>query len=93
LIRLEPASALAPPGWKSRCALIRETEPSAAKGRDRLDRGDAPAVLRSDHVHRNHGCRWAFYDYSKNRSASWCLMQLCGNRRKIRAYRERHAVD
>ncbi len=27
---------------------------------------------------RNHDCRWAFYDYSKNRSASWCSMQLCG---------------
>jgi predicted RNA-binding Zn ribbon-like protein len=41
---------------------------------------------------RNHGCRWAFYDLSKNRSATWCSMQLCGNRRKIRAYRERHAA-
>ncbi len=40
---------------------------------------------------RNHGCRWAFYDYSKNRSASWCSMQLCGNRTKSRAYRERRA--
>ena len=40
---------------------------------------------------RNHGCRWAFYDYSKNRSASWCSMQLCGNRTKTRAYRARHA--
>jgi predicted RNA-binding Zn ribbon-like protein len=38
---------------------------------------------------RNHGCRWAFYDYSKNRSASWCSMQLCGNRTKTRAYRSR----
>ena len=34
-------------------------------------------------------CRWAFYDYSKNRSATWCSMQLCGNRRKTRAYRAR----
>jgi predicted RNA-binding Zn ribbon-like protein len=41
---------------------------------------------------RNHGCRWAFYDYSRNRSASWCSMQLCGNRTKTRAYRRRHAV-
>jgi predicted RNA-binding Zn ribbon-like protein len=41
---------------------------------------------------RNHGCRWAFYDYSKNRSASWCSMQLCGNRRKTRAYRARRAL-
>jgi predicted RNA-binding Zn ribbon-like protein len=37
-------------------------------------------------------CRWAFYDYSKNRSASWCSMQLCGNRTKTRAYRARHRV-
>jgi predicted RNA-binding Zn ribbon-like protein len=41
---------------------------------------------------RNHHCRWAFYDYSKNRSASWCSMQLCGNRTKTRAYRARHAA-
>ena len=41
---------------------------------------------------RNHGCRWAFYDLSKNRSATWCSMQLCGNRRKLRAYRERRAA-
>ena len=41
---------------------------------------------------RNHGCRWAFYDYSKNRSASWCSMQLCGNRTKTRSYRRRHAA-
>jgi predicted RNA-binding Zn ribbon-like protein len=40
-------------------------------------------------VCRNHGCRWAFYDYSKNRSASWCSMQLCGNRTKTQAYRAR----
>jgi predicted RNA-binding Zn ribbon-like protein len=40
---------------------------------------------------RNHGCRWAFYDYSKNRSASWCSMQLCGNRTKTRAYRARRS--
>ena len=41
---------------------------------------------------RNHGCRWAFYDYSRNRSASWCSMQLCGNRTKTRAYRARRAA-
>ncbi len=34
-------------------------------------------------------CRWAFYDESKNRSARWCSMTLCGNRRKTRAYRRR----
>jgi predicted RNA-binding Zn ribbon-like protein len=41
---------------------------------------------------RNHGCRWSFYDYSRNRSASWCSMQLCGNRTKTRTYRRRHAA-
>jgi predicted RNA-binding Zn ribbon-like protein len=40
---------------------------------------------------RNHHCRWAFYDESRNRSARWCSMQLCGNRTKTRAYRARHA--
>lgn len=34
-------------------------------------------------------CRWSFYDYSPNRSATWCSMQLCGNRTKTRAYRKR----
>jgi len=34
-------------------------------------------------------CTWAFYDYSPNRSATWCSMQLCGNRKKTRAYRAR----
>jgi predicted RNA-binding Zn ribbon-like protein len=34
-------------------------------------------------------CCWLFYDYSPNRSATWCSMQLCGNRTKTRAYRSR----
>jgi predicted RNA-binding Zn ribbon-like protein len=36
-------------------------------------------------------CHWSFYDYSPNRSAAWCSMQLCGNRAKTRAYRRRKA--
>jgi predicted RNA-binding Zn ribbon-like protein len=34
-------------------------------------------------------CGWVFYDYSRNRSGSWCSMQICGNRLKTRAYRRR----
>jgi predicted RNA-binding Zn ribbon-like protein len=34
-------------------------------------------------------CHWAFYDRSKNRSASWCSMALCGNRLKTKKYRQR----
>jgi predicted RNA-binding Zn ribbon-like protein len=37
-------------------------------------------------------CTWAFYDNSRNRSAGWCSMQLCGNRAKTRAYRGRKAT-
>ncbi len=35
-------------------------------------------------------CRWAFFDTAKNHSRAWCSMQSCGNREKVRAYRERH---
>jgi predicted RNA-binding Zn ribbon-like protein len=34
-------------------------------------------------------CQWAFYDSSRNRSRTWCSMEVCGNRAKTRAYRER----
>jgi predicted RNA-binding Zn ribbon-like protein len=37
----------------------------------------------------DHGCRWAFYDRSKNHSRSWCNMAVCGNRAKAREYRRR----
>ena len=32
-------------------------------------------------------CGWAFWDESRNRSAAWCSMQLCGNRLKVRRHR------
>lgn len=41
---------------------------------------------------RFKGCRqcgYGFYDRSKNRSAAWCAMSVCGNRTKNRAYRKR----
>jgi predicted RNA-binding Zn ribbon-like protein len=38
-------------------------------------------------------CRWSFYDRSPNRSGTWCSMQLCGNRRKTRAYRRRKTAS
>jgi predicted RNA-binding Zn ribbon-like protein len=34
-------------------------------------------------------CHWAFYDRSRNRSATWCRMGECGNRNKARAFRAR----
>jgi predicted RNA-binding Zn ribbon-like protein len=37
-------------------------------------------------------CEYAFFDRSKNRSASWCAMAICGNRTKNRTYRRRRAT-
>lgn len=39
---------------------------------------------------RAGSCRWAFLDTAKNHSRAWCSMQSCGNREKVRTYRERH---
>jgi predicted RNA-binding Zn ribbon-like protein len=38
-------------------------------------------------------CRWAFYDWTKNRSGVWCTMDVCGNRMKARTYRARRALS
>jgi predicted RNA-binding Zn ribbon-like protein len=35
---------------------------------------------------RRRNCQWAFYDHSKNRSGTWCTMDLCGNRVKTSTY-------
>jgi predicted RNA-binding Zn ribbon-like protein len=48
----------------------------------------------ADRWRRLKGCRqcgYAFYDRSKNRSAAWCAMSICGNRTKNRAYRRRRS--
>jgi predicted RNA-binding Zn ribbon-like protein len=48
------------------------------------------------HWPRLKGCRrcgYAFFDRSKNRSASWCAMSICGNRTKNRAYYRRRRAS
>jgi predicted RNA-binding Zn ribbon-like protein len=45
---------------------------------------------------RMKGCRqcgYAFFDRSKNRSAAWCAMSICGNRTKNRAYYRRRRTS
>ena len=37
-------------------------------------------------------CSAIFFDRSKNHSARWCSMRVCGNRAKVRAFRERHGA-
>ncbi|MDQ3440895.1 MAG: CGNR zinc finger domain-containing protein [Planctomycetota bacterium] len=34
-------------------------------------------------------CGWWFLDDTKNRSRRWCDMKICGNRDKVRRFRER----
>jgi predicted RNA-binding Zn ribbon-like protein len=41
---------------------------------------------------RDPTCAWAFYDHTKNRSGSWCTMDVCGNRSKARAFRSRRVA-
>ena len=38
-------------------------------------------------------CGWAFYDRSRNQSARWCAMKVCGDREKARAYYERRVSE
>lgn len=44
-----------------------------------------------DHLRECAGedCRAVFFDRSKNHSGKWCSMESCGNRAKVRAWRER----
>lgn len=36
-------------------------------------------------------CAWTYYDHSKNGCSRWCSAESCGNRSKVRRYRERQA--
>jgi predicted RNA-binding Zn ribbon-like protein len=46
---------------------------------------DYPAIRKCE----NPKCILWFYDSSKNHSRRWCSMELCGNRAKVAAFRER----
>jgi predicted RNA-binding Zn ribbon-like protein len=41
---------------------------------------------------RQDTCGWVFFDGSRNRSSSWCSMQVCGGRAKASSYRSRRAA-
>jgi predicted RNA-binding Zn ribbon-like protein len=56
-------------------------------------RAEAEGKWRRLKACRNEGCRWAFYDASKNRSGNWCNMAVCGARHKMRRYRERKSGE
>jgi predicted RNA-binding Zn ribbon-like protein len=57
--------------------------------KDAIDDGTWPRLK----VCAADSCQWAFYDESRNRSATWCDMRVCGNRAKVRGFRERTRGD
>ena len=56
----------------------------------------AAELLTSEEVERvkecedDRGCGYLFFDTSRNRSRRWCTMRGCGNRAKVKRYRQRH---
>ncbi|WP_433868712.1 CGNR zinc finger domain-containing protein [Saccharopolyspora sp. CA-218241] len=43
-------------------------------------------------VCRAEDCRWVFYDRSPAGNATWCSMDICGARHKMRTYRSRRST-
>ena len=73
-------AAVSGPPWSA--ALVETVATNAARGDwARLKLCAAP------------DCRWAFHDTSRSGRGRWCDMDVCGNRHKTRAYRERKQAD
>jgi predicted RNA-binding Zn ribbon-like protein len=69
-----------------------EAEPSGVDGAVATLLGILHEAQLTGQWPRMKGCRkcgYAFFDRSKNRSAAWCAMSICGNRTKNRAYYRR----
>lgn len=74
-IDLEPAGSGLDPALARVASIVRESMLAGEWGRLKACPAD--------------DCLWAFYDKSRNRSRTWCRMEECGNRAKVRAFRER----
>lgn len=58
----------------------------------------AVSLLTSDRLNRvrqcaGESCTWLFLDTSRNGLRRWCDMRACGNRAKVRRFRQRKAAD
>jgi predicted RNA-binding Zn ribbon-like protein len=76
--RLVPAADGARGGLAAIVAVLAEAQSAGSWGRLKACREET--------------CGWVFYDGSRNRSSSWCSMQVCGGRAKASSYRRRHAT-
>jgi predicted RNA-binding Zn ribbon-like protein len=54
-----------------------------------IARADAEGTWERMKICPADDCLWAFYDFSRNHSRTWCDMRVCGNRAKARAFRSR----
>jgi predicted RNA-binding Zn ribbon-like protein len=73
-----------------------EPEPRGVDGAVATLLGILHEAQLTGHWPRLKGCRkcgYAFFDRSKNRSAAWCAMSICGNRTKNRAYYRRRRAS
>ena len=76
--RLRPAAAGARAGLAEIVAVVADARAAGSWERLKACRQDT--------------CGWVFYDGSRNRSSSWCSMQVCGGRAKASSYRTRRAA-
>jgi len=57
-----------------------------------VERSSAAGTWPTVKACRAGDCLWAFVDRAPNGRRTWCSMKSCGNREKVRAYRERHGA-
>ena len=80
-----PSQAASPsPAIRRDRSLIRSSRPWCAPQRN---------LLTSDALHRvracaDPSCAWLFLDTTRSGTRRWCTMQSCGNRSKVRRFRE-----
>ena len=83
-----------------RLALADDGELSLEPARSDLSGFEARLLLAIERIQRQgqwprlkacteEECQWAFFDTTRNRSRTWCSMDVCGNREKTRRYRQR----
>jgi predicted RNA-binding Zn ribbon-like protein len=82
LLTTENGLALSPKGANQLGRVLAELNCLAETAQlDRLKMCDSPE------------CQWVFFDRSKPANRRWCSSTRCGNRQKVRTYRERHRSD
>lgn len=86
-MRIKPADARYEWSWEPPQSLDSPLWPVVYDAGELLVSADALARLRTC---ASDACGWFFLDQTKNRSRRWCTMSGCGNRQKIRRYRDRH---